>query len=64
MSSAAPFTTPQRVIVTLSPSHANALLAAARATGQRPSTLASGLLAAAIASATEKHPEPSPWRRR
>ena len=55
------FDGPQKVIVTLSPTHAAALVAAGQATGKKPSELASALLAAALESV--KDSEPSAWRR-
>ena len=56
------FDGPRKVIVTLSPTHAAALIAAGQATGKKPSELASALLAAALESV--QNSEPSPWRRR
>ena len=62
MSSTAAYSGPTKVIVTLSPTHAAALVAAGQAAGRKPSELASALLAAALESV--KDAEPSPWRRR
>ncbi len=62
MSSATAYHGPTKVIVTLSPTHAAALVEAGRAMGKKPSELASALLAAALESV--KDTEPSPWRRR
>ena len=64
MPTSAVFDGPRKVIVTLSPTHAAALVAAGQATGKKPSELASALLAAALESVREKTPEPSPWKRR
>ena len=58
------FDGPRKVIVTLSPVHAAALVEAGRQTGKKPSELGSALLAAALESVKERTPEPSAWRRR